>query len=91
MTTINRILYATDLSSASEPAWDEAQRLGRLFNAEILLLHVVAPPVVIPVEGYFPPDLYEGVLQDARRAAEKGFDRLLGSVAGSGLKGSTLS
>ena len=23
MTTINRILYATDLSSTSEPAWDE--------------------------------------------------------------------
>jgi nucleotide-binding universal stress UspA family protein len=86
MTTINRILYATDLSSTSEPAWDEAQRLGRLFNAEILLLHVVAPPVVLPVEGYFPPDLYGEVIQDARRAAEKGFDRLLGSVAGSGLK-----
>jgi hypothetical protein len=86
ITTINRILYATDLSSTSEPAWDEARRLGRVFNAEILVLHVVAPPLVLPVEGYFPPDLYEEVLRDARRDAEKGFDRLLGSVAGSGLK-----
>jgi nucleotide-binding universal stress UspA family protein len=86
MATINRILYATDLSSTSEPAWDEAQRLGRLFNVEILLLHVLAPPVVLPVEGYFPPNLYEEVLQDARRAVEKGLDRLLSSVAGSGLK-----
>jgi nucleotide-binding universal stress UspA family protein len=86
MTTINRILYATDLTSTSEPAWDEARRLGGLFNAEILVLHVVAPPLVFPVEGYFPSDLYQEVLRDARRDAEKGFDRLLGSVPGSGLK-----
>jgi nucleotide-binding universal stress UspA family protein len=86
MTTINRILYATDLSSTSEPAWDETRRLGRLFNAEILVLHAVAPPLVFPVEGYFPPDLYEELLRNARRDAEKAFDRLLGSVAGSGLK-----
>ena len=86
MTTINRIVYATDLSSTSEPAWDEARRLGRLFNAEILLLHVVAPPLVFPVEGYFPPELYEELLRNTRHDAEKGLDRLLGSVAGSGLK-----
>ena len=86
MTTINRIVYATDLSSTSEPAWDEARRLGRLFNAEILLLHVVAPPLVFPVEGYFPPELYEELLRNARRDAEKGLDRLLGAVPGSGLK-----
>jgi nucleotide-binding universal stress UspA family protein len=86
MTTINRILYATDLSSTSEPAWDEARRLGRLFDAEILLLHVVTPPLTFPVEGYFPPELYEELLRNARRDAEKGFARLLGSVTGSGLK-----
>ena len=85
MTTIHRILYATDLSSTSEPAWDEAQRLGRLFKAEILLLHVVAPPLVFPVEGYFPPELYQELLRSARRDAEKGLDRLLGAVPGSGL------
>lgn len=86
MTTINRILYATDLSSTSEPAWDETRRLGRLFNAEILLLHVVAPPLVFPVEGYFPPELYQELLRNAGRDAEKGLDRLLGAVPGSGLK-----
>ena len=86
MTTMNRIVYATDLSSTSEPAWGEARRLGRLFKAEILLLHVVAPPYVVPVEGYFPPGLYEELLRNTRHDAEKGLDRLLGSVAGSGLK-----
>ena len=86
MTTIRRIVYATDLSSVSEPAWYEARRLGLLFGAEILLLHVSPPPFVLPTEGYFPADLYEQLLQSTRRAAEEGFDRLLGSVAGSGLK-----
>jgi nucleotide-binding universal stress UspA family protein len=86
MTTIHRILYATDLSAISEPAWDEARRLGQLFDAEILVLHVVAPPPVFPVEGYFPADILGEVLRDARREAEKTLDRLLGSIAGSGLK-----
>ena len=86
MTTIQRILYATDLSPASEPAWDEAKRLGRLFDAEILLLHVVAPPPILPIEGYVPPQVYEDLIGSARRDAQERFDRLLGSVAGSGLK-----
>jgi nucleotide-binding universal stress UspA family protein len=86
MTTIHRIVYATDFSPASEPAWGEAQLLGRLFGAEVLLLHAVAPPPVIPTEAYIPPQVYEELLRSARREAEEGFDRLLASVAGSGLK-----
>jgi nucleotide-binding universal stress UspA family protein len=86
MTTIHRILYATDLSPASEPAWDEAKRLGRLFDAEILLLHVVAPLPILPLEGYVPPQVYEDLIGSARSDAQERLDRLLGSVAGSGLK-----
>lgn len=85
-TTIHRIVYATDLSPASEPAWKEAQLLGRVCGAEIVLLHAVAPPPVIPTEAYIPPQVYEELLASARREAEDGFDRLLASVAGSGLK-----
>jgi nucleotide-binding universal stress UspA family protein len=84
--TIQRVVYATDLSTISEPAWDEAKQLGHLFGAEILLLHVVPPPVILPSEGYFPPQLFEELTQSARRESEKGLDRLLGSVAGSGVK-----
>ena len=85
MTTIKRILYATDLSPISEPAWQEARQFGRLFDAEILLVHVV-PLVMLPLEGYFPPQMYDELVQGARREAEAAFDRLLGSVVGSGLK-----
>jgi nucleotide-binding universal stress UspA family protein len=85
-TMIHRILYATDLSPASDPAWGEAQRLGRLFDAEIVLLHVVAPPLFVPVEAYVPAQVYEDLLGSARRDAQERFDRVLGSVTGSGLK-----
>jgi len=83
---IHRIVYATDLSPASEPAWNEAQRLGRLFGAEIVLLHVVAPLPIFPVEGYVPPQVYEDLIGGARRDAQEQLDRVHGSVAGSGLK-----
>ena len=85
MTTIQRIVYATDLSSISEPAWPEAKQLGRLFGAEILLVHVVPPLPVLPTKANL-PELYDELIQSARREAEVGFDRLLGSAAGSGLK-----
>ena len=85
MTTIKLILYATDLSPISEPAWHEARQFGRLFDAEILLVHVV-PLVMLPLEGYFPPQMYDELVQGARREAEAALDRLLGNVVGSGLK-----
>jgi nucleotide-binding universal stress UspA family protein len=83
---IHRIVYATDLSPASEPAWNEAQRFGRLFGAEIVLLHVVAPLPISPVEGYVSPQVYEDLVGSTRLDAQEQLDRALGSVAGSGLK-----
>jgi nucleotide-binding universal stress UspA family protein len=46
MKTVRRLLCTTDLSAASRPAWEQAQQLGTLFGAEVLLLHVLpAAPV----------------------------------------------
>jgi nucleotide-binding universal stress UspA family protein len=86
MTSVRRILYATDLSPTSEAAWNEARRLGRLFDAEIVVVHAVAPPLVLPQEGYFPAQLYDEMAEAVRRRAQEGLDRLLAGVAGSGLK-----
>ena len=41
--TVRQVLYATDLSPASRPAWERAQQLGTLFDAEVLVLHVLSP------------------------------------------------
>ena len=42
--TIDRVLFATDLSPASEPALRCATALARRFNADLYLLHVVPAP-----------------------------------------------
>jgi hypothetical protein len=36
---------------------------------------VVAPPPLLPVEGYFPAQAYQELLERARRDAEVGLDR----------------
>jgi nucleotide-binding universal stress UspA family protein len=84
-TTVRRILCASDLSPASEPAWLMAQRLGRLFGAEVLLLHVI-PPVPIPIEGYFPPGMYQELVTGAWREAEAGLATVVAGVTGPPLK-----
>ena len=76
MTTIKQILCATDLSPASEPAWEEACLLGRLLGAEVELLYVQAP-VLVPVQEYFPPHLYQEWLDQSRREAQAALDARL--------------
>lgn len=77
--TIRQILCATDLSDASEPAWQEAQRLGGVCEADILVLHVVAP-VVVAAEGYFPAAAYQDLVDATHRDAHARLDRLLGTA-----------
>jgi nucleotide-binding universal stress UspA family protein len=79
MTPVQRILCATDLSPASEPAWAEAQLLARLLGAEIVLAHVVSPlaaPLGFAADIYVPPHLYQQLLDDADRDAHDRLTRL---------------
>ena len=85
MTTIRRILCATDLSPASEPAWDEARLLAGLLGAELVVLHVV-PPMPIPLEGYFPPQTYQELVEGEQREAQASLDALLARVTEPRLK-----
>ncbi len=79
MTTIRQILCATDLSPASEPAWEEAQLLARILGAELVLLHVL-PPFPIPRESYFPPHLYPELAEGAEREARASLDGWLAKL-----------
>lgn len=85
MTPIRKILCATDLSPASEPAWEEAQLLARALGAELVLLHVV-PPVFVPMEGYFPPQMYQELVEGAEQEAQRHLDALLGKLGDPPLK-----
>lgn len=84
MIAIQRILYATDFSPASAPAWAQARLLGQLLKAEVLALHVVAP-VTLP-EGYIPPRLSRELVEAGHREAHEELDRLAESVTDPALR-----
>jgi universal stress protein A len=51
MLAIKRILHPTDFSKHSEVALHLAESLARTYGAELVLTHVVEPPMVIATEG----------------------------------------
>lgn len=81
LTTVQRILWATDLSPVSEAAWPYALKLADLLTAEVVLLHAVRPaelagladhPVPPPkgwMERYLTP--LEDELERRRQAVER--------------------
>lgn len=80
MATVQRILWATDFSSASEAAWPYVLKLADLLAAEVIMLHAVRPaelagladhPVPPPqgwMERYLSP--VEQELERRQRAVE---------------------
>jgi nucleotide-binding universal stress UspA family protein len=75
MPTLERLLCATDLSPASGPAVEFAQRLAVASRAELLLVNVV-PPMPVPLEGGFDPGTYERLVQEAQDYARSRLDQL---------------
>jgi nucleotide-binding universal stress UspA family protein len=54
---IATILFATDLSPASERAFEEARRFARDFGAELVIAHAYDPASVLAL-GYIPAHAY---------------------------------
>ena len=71
MSRLRRILHPTDFSSASRAAFKRAVSMAKADKAQLILLHVLAPPVPIAGEGYIPPNVYEDLEASARKYAEK--------------------
>lgn len=62
--SINRILAAVDFSETSDKAFDYAVSLARVFEAEVVALHVVHDPIVYaPTTGQAWRDDYERNIQ----------------------------
>jgi nucleotide-binding universal stress UspA family protein len=81
MSSIRRILCATDFSEASTPAWSFAIRLARATSARLSLLHVV-PFVPLPIEGAIDAQTYQQLLEDDRRDALQKLEALVRERAG---------
>jgi nucleotide-binding universal stress UspA family protein len=90
MSRLRRILHPTDFSSASGAAFKRAVAMAKADKAQLILLHVLAPPVPIAGEGYIPPNVYEDLEASARKYAEKKLAALQAKARQAGLRVTTL-
>jgi nucleotide-binding universal stress UspA family protein len=90
MSRLRRILHPTDFSSASGAAFKRAVAMAKADKAQLILLHVLAPPVPIAGEGYIPPNVYEDLEASARKYAEKKLAALQAKARQAGVRVTTL-
>lgn len=77
MNGYRKILFATDLSPASEPAFREAITLAQQAGAELLIAHSYEPPTVLPMEGNVAPWVYDEWNAKIALDVEKGLEPLV--------------
>lgn len=78
MSQFRRILYASDFSPASRPAFRQALDLAQASRARLTVAHVYSTIVPLMGEGLATPQVYERWMADVRADAER---RLRGLVA----------
>lgn len=77
MKRFRKILHPTDFSRASGGAFATAVDLTKQNRAELLLVHVILPPITFIGDGYASPKTYEALEASARRDAQKRISALL--------------
>lgn len=89
MSRIRRILFASDFSSASRPAFAKAVQMARDLRANLLIAH--AYTMVLPVDGmYMTAETWDVVDRSGRAAAQKELDRLQRAARRAGVRATTL-
>ena len=87
MARIRRILHPSDFSKASAAAFTKAVELAKTNGAELVLLHVLAPPLPLMAgEGYVSPKVYEDLEQSARAYASKELASLVAKAKKAGVR-----
>jgi nucleotide-binding universal stress UspA family protein len=82
---MRRIVHATDLSSASTPAFTRAVGLARKSRARLTLLYVV-DPLMPMTDGYVSPPTYRRLRKSALEYGRRGLARLVARAARSGVR-----
>jgi len=90
MSRFRRILHPTDFSRASTAAFNRAIAMAKKDRSELVLVHVLSPPMPLAGEGYIPPNVYEDLETSARKYAEKRLNALHDKARAAGVKTSTL-
>ena len=89
MKRIHRILFASDFSAASRPAFAKALDMARALRAELILTHAFS--MVVPVTGmYMTAVTWDAIEGEARVAAQKQLDRLHRAAGKAGVRAATV-
>jgi nucleotide-binding universal stress UspA family protein len=91
MSRLRRILHPTDFSPASRAAFKRAVAMAKADRAQLLLVHVLAPPLPIAGEGYISPNVYDDLENSARKYAQTHLSALQATARKAGVKAVTLS
>ena len=86
---IRRILYPSDFSPASRPAFKRAVELARSLRSQLLIVHVMSPPPIIG-EGYMTPETMDVLLQSQRHVAQRQLRVLVARAKRAGVRASGL-
>ena len=85
MSQFRRILYATDFSPASLPAFRRALQLARESRARLFVAHVYSP--VIPLAGgHATAQTFARLVEDIQHDAERRLDRLVAHAKKRGVR-----
>jgi nucleotide-binding universal stress UspA family protein len=84
MKAFHRILVATDLTAASDPALNEAIEMAKGNGTELLIAHAYQPPVLLP-EQAMSSETYEEWDRDLRTDVEARLQPLLGKARDEGV------
>jgi len=90
MSRLHRILHPSDFSRASGAAFTRALAMAKADRAKLLLVHVLAPPVLMAGDGYMSPRIYEDLEASARSYAQKRLTALRTKARKAGVKAATL-
>jgi nucleotide-binding universal stress UspA family protein len=87
MARIRRILHPSDFSKASGAAFAKAVDLAKSNRAELVVLHVLAPPTpMMAGDGYVSPRVYEDLDKSARAYASKELAGLVAKAKKAGVR-----
>lgn len=82
---IRRILYPSDFSSASRPAFTKAIELAKQNRAQVIVAHVLAP--ILPMaDGYVAPQMYAQMEAASRKHGKKQLDTLIARAKRAGVR-----
>ncbi len=87
MRTFRRIVFATDFSTASRPAFRKAVALARSERAQLFVVHVLSVQPVMP-GGYVSPSVWDDLERGQRTAAERQLRSIVAKAKAAGARAS---